>query len=282
MFLRADRLEGSADKTIEATGKVELRTRRETVLADWLQYDVPNDEVWAKGDVTLRKGLDWISGPEVKFKRDRETGYFDEPQFFISENQSHGEAKEIRFAGPDLYEATQRAVHDLRRAQQRLVPAQRRDRGRQAAQGRHRARRQGVLPRRAGDVHAVARVPAVERAQVGLPHADDRLDADPRLRVLDAVLLQSRAELRPHADPAHHDHAAACMVAAAGPLPVPASHGRGHRPKSCPTTASADETRWALVGQAQPAVPALARRATSTTTACPTRPTSPTSPTAWR
>jgi LPS-assembly protein len=106
VYLRADRLEGNAEKRLEAAGSVELRTRGETVLADWLSYDVPNDEVWAKGEVTLRRGLDWISGPEVKFKRDRETGYFDEPRFYISENASHGNAKEIRFAGPDQYEAT--------------------------------------------------------------------------------------------------------------------------------------------------------------------------------
>jgi LPS-assembly protein len=107
VFLRADRLEGTADKTIEASGRVELRTRRETVLADWLQYNAVTDEIWAKGDVTLRKGLDWISGPELKFQREREIGYFDQPRFYLSESGAHGEAKEIRFAGPDLYEATQ-------------------------------------------------------------------------------------------------------------------------------------------------------------------------------
>src|SRR6185436_290672 len=51
IFMRADRIEGSADKSIEASGKVELRTRRETVLADWLQYDFLTDEIWGKGDV---------------------------------------------------------------------------------------------------------------------------------------------------------------------------------------------------------------------------------------
>ncbi len=76
------------------------------MLADSLQYDIPNDEIWAKGDVTLRRGLDWISGPEVKFYREREIGYFEEPRFYMSENGAHGEAKEIRFTGPDLYEAT--------------------------------------------------------------------------------------------------------------------------------------------------------------------------------
>jgi LPS-assembly protein len=106
VFLRADRLEGRGDKTVEAAGRVELRTRRETVLADFLSYDLDKDEVYAKGDVTLRKGLDWISGPEVKFQRELETGYFDAPRFYISDNQSHGSAKEIRFAGPNLYEAS--------------------------------------------------------------------------------------------------------------------------------------------------------------------------------
>jgi hypothetical protein len=106
VYLRADRLEGHGDKRVDASGRVELRTRRETVLADSLSYDVEKDEIYAKGEVTFRKGLDWISGPEVKFQREREIGYFDEPRFFISENQSHGEAKEIRFAGPNLYEAS--------------------------------------------------------------------------------------------------------------------------------------------------------------------------------
>jgi len=106
VFLRADRLEGDADKRIEAAGRVELRTRRETVLADWLQFDVGSDEIWGKGNVTLRRGQDWISGPEVKFQRGREIGWFEDPKFYMSDNASHGSAREIRFAGPDMYEAS--------------------------------------------------------------------------------------------------------------------------------------------------------------------------------
>ena len=106
LFLRADRIEGSADRSIEASGKVELRTRRETVLADWVRYDILTDEIWAKGDVLIRYGLDWISGPEVKFKRGTETGFFASPKFFVAENNARGSASEIRFAGPDHYEAS--------------------------------------------------------------------------------------------------------------------------------------------------------------------------------
>ena len=50
IFFRANDVEGISNKEMTATGKVELRTRRETVLADWLHYDFVTDEIWAKGD----------------------------------------------------------------------------------------------------------------------------------------------------------------------------------------------------------------------------------------
>ena len=62
IFLRADRLEGTSQKAIEASGKAELRTRRQTVLADWLRYDVETDEVWGKGDVLVRRGPLHVTG----------------------------------------------------------------------------------------------------------------------------------------------------------------------------------------------------------------------------
>jgi len=106
IFLRADRVEGAAEKFVEASGKVELRTRRETVLADWLRYDFVDDEIWGKGDVLIRRGIDWITGPELRFKRGAETGVFTSPRFYIGENESRGSATEIRFTGPDHYEAS--------------------------------------------------------------------------------------------------------------------------------------------------------------------------------
>src|SRR4029079_11487842 len=98
---------GVAERYVEASGKVELRTRNETVLADSLRYDFVADEVLATGDVLIRRGIDWITGPEVKFKRDTETGYFTSPRFYIGENVSRGSAAEIRFMGPNRYEASE-------------------------------------------------------------------------------------------------------------------------------------------------------------------------------
>ncbi len=104
IFVRADEIDGTAEKFVEASGKVELRTRSETVLADWLRYDVEQDEIWGKGNVLLRKGPDWITGPELRFRRDTETGYFTSPRFYIAENGSRGDAAEIKFVAPDQYE----------------------------------------------------------------------------------------------------------------------------------------------------------------------------------
>lgn len=106
VFLRADRLEGVSEKFVEAMGKVELRTRHETVLADWLHYDFATDEIWGKGDVRIRYGIDWITGPEMRFKRGTETGFFTGPRFYVGENGARGTASEIRFKGPDHYEAS--------------------------------------------------------------------------------------------------------------------------------------------------------------------------------
>lgn len=106
IFVRADAIEGVTEKFVEASGSVELRTRRETVLADWLRYDLVADEIWGKGDVVLRRGIDWITGPEVRFKRDTQIGYFREPHFYVGENGARGTASELRFAGPEHYNVT--------------------------------------------------------------------------------------------------------------------------------------------------------------------------------
>ena len=106
LFLRADRIDGDENRLI-AEGDVELRSRYETVLADWLNYDIVNDEIWAKGNVVIRRGFDWITGPEVRYTRDTEIGFFKSPRFFVADVSGSGSASEIKFAGPDRYEVTE-------------------------------------------------------------------------------------------------------------------------------------------------------------------------------
>jgi len=106
IFLRADRIQSFGQKQVDAFGKVELRTRGETVLAEHLLYDVDDQTIYANGDVTLRQGADWVSGPELKFKRDTATGYFIKPHFFVAEAGGRGDAERIDFTGPNTYDVT--------------------------------------------------------------------------------------------------------------------------------------------------------------------------------
>ena len=104
VFLRADRLEGVAEREVRAEGRVELRARRETVLADRLVYDLERDELRASGNVVLRQGVDWITGPELVYKRDDQTGSFESPKFSFGQTGARGDASKITFAGPDRYD----------------------------------------------------------------------------------------------------------------------------------------------------------------------------------
>ncbi len=103
VFLRADRLEGVSQKSVTAEGRVELRAHGETVLAERLAYDLLRDEIHAEGNVVLRKGIDWILGPELDYRRETQTGSFREPVFHIGEIGSRGDASLLVFNGPDRY-----------------------------------------------------------------------------------------------------------------------------------------------------------------------------------
>jgi len=103
IFLRADRLEGTSMR-VEASGRVELRTRRETVLADWLAYDLATEEVHGRGNVTLRQGGDWVTGAELKYRRGESTGFFDDPRFAVGDIGARGDADRLDFVGPDRFD----------------------------------------------------------------------------------------------------------------------------------------------------------------------------------
>ena len=242
-------------------------------------YDIENDEIYAKGDVTLRKGLDWISGPEVKFQREREIGYFDEPRFFISENQSHGEAKEIRFAGPNLYEAS--------KAQYTTCVAPNNDWYLRSDEI------EVDKLRKVGTAHDASvyflGVPVMYTPWLEFPLSNERKSGflTPTIGSTQIRGFEFSApyyfNLAPNYDATVTPRIMTrrgIQIARPGTLPVRSVRRRGRSARSCRRIASRTTTRWAVVVEAQPAVRAVARRATSTTTACPTRRTSPTTPTA--
>ncbi len=261
LFLRADRLEGTKGR-VEASGQVELRSRRETVLADFLSYDFETQEIHGRGNVLLRQGNDFVRGPGAQVQarhRDRRVRVAAVPgrrdRRARRRRQGH-----VRRSRPVRDPARPR--DDLRGAARGLVPAGGQDRHRHREEGRRRARCAARFHGRADPVFAVARVPAVQRAQVRLPHADARLVRHARHRLRVALLLQPRAELRRDGDAAHHDQARRADRRRVA-LPVQrrrdAEPGPGVRRGAAGRSADRHDALAVLVA-AQPAVHAVARR----------------------
>ncbi|MDR0246864.1 MAG: LPS-assembly protein LptD [Burkholderiales bacterium] len=102
VFLRAERTEGTRQQ-IEASGHVELRAHRETILADWMRYDQDTDTLHARGNVVMRRYGSWVTGPDIDYARDTATGTLQSPSFYIDEVGGRGDAQTLTFNGSDSY-----------------------------------------------------------------------------------------------------------------------------------------------------------------------------------
>ena len=173
IFLRADRIDGAANELIEASGKVELRARRETVLADWLRYDFWKTRFRARAMCSFASRHRHDLGPEMKFKRDTETGYFKSPRFTWGRTAPMAMQPRSGFSGPDHFEATSAsyttcvAPHRDWYLHRRQIEV---DRLRLVGTA-HRAR---IFFLDVPVLRAVARVSADQRAQVRIPHTHRR------------------------------------------------------------------------------------------------------------
>ncbi len=94
---------GENGQFFEAKGNVEMRSPSRDVLADWMRYELPIDTIRARGNVAIRSWQDLISGPDLEYKRDTETGFMKSPKFILGLYKGRGAAEELLFTGPDKY-----------------------------------------------------------------------------------------------------------------------------------------------------------------------------------
>lgn len=94
---------GVSDVYVEAQGKVDLRTPSRQILADWMRYEFAIDTVRAKGNVVIRSWQDLVTGPELEYRRDTQTGFMKQPDFVLGLYKGRGKADELLFTGPDKY-----------------------------------------------------------------------------------------------------------------------------------------------------------------------------------
>jgi LPS-assembly protein len=134
IFMEADRLKGHSEREIEAEGNVRLRRAGELFSADWMRYELPNEQLDAEGNVRLERGGDVVEGNRLQFNLGTERGVLDKPTFRLTPVpsdyvppgtkpgallsatekpgsgaglQGRGSADRLLFQGPDLYRAEQ-------------------------------------------------------------------------------------------------------------------------------------------------------------------------------
>ena len=170
------------------------------MLADYLSYDFDTQEIHGHGNVLLRQGNDFVTGPELTYKRDTETGV----RVAAIRDRARQCARRRRPAhvrGTDPVRGCSRSRDHVRSAARGLVPARGAD--------RHRHREEVGMARDARlDFMGV---PVLYSPCLEFPLSNDRKSGfltptfgSSGTRGIDlraAVLLQPRAELRRHGDP---------------------------------------------------------------------------------
>lgn len=103
IFIEAESIEGQGEEKITAQGSAVLRKRGQAIFADRLTYFLSEDEIEAEGNVRLEQHGDSVQGPKLKVNVERNTGYFDSPEFKLQKNQSRGNASQLFLEGPQQY-----------------------------------------------------------------------------------------------------------------------------------------------------------------------------------
>lgn len=105
--IEANSIVGHDQRELIAEGRVSLRNLREQIEADWMRYDQPDDLAQARGNVKFMRDRDLVQGDSLKLKLEARLGDMQDVhfRFFNKENKPvHGAAKQLTFAGPDVYQ----------------------------------------------------------------------------------------------------------------------------------------------------------------------------------
>ena len=94
---------GVDNQYFQAEGRVDVRSPSRQILADWMRYEFDIDTIKAKGNVVIRSWQDLVTGPELEYRRDTETGFMKQPDFVLGLYKGRGKADELLFTGPEKY-----------------------------------------------------------------------------------------------------------------------------------------------------------------------------------
>jgi LPS-assembly protein len=104
MTIEADRVSGRNGESLSASGAVNLMRNGMSMQADSVDYSLVNHRAHAVGRVSLRRGEDVYSGPELDLDTETLQGYFVSPRFTISRSGGLGRAERATFLGDNRIE----------------------------------------------------------------------------------------------------------------------------------------------------------------------------------
>ena len=94
---------GVDNQYVQAEGSVDVRSPSRQILSDWMRYEFDIDTIKARGNVVIRSWQDLVTGPELEYRRDTETGFMKQPDFVLGLYKGRGKADELLFTGPEKY-----------------------------------------------------------------------------------------------------------------------------------------------------------------------------------
>ena len=94
---------GVDNQYFQAEGNVDVRSKSRQIMSDWMRYEFAIDTIKAKGNVVIRSWQDLVTGPELEYRRDTETGFMKQPDFVLGLYKGRGKADELLFTGPEKY-----------------------------------------------------------------------------------------------------------------------------------------------------------------------------------
>ncbi|MEO8009187.1 MAG: LPS assembly protein LptD, partial [Betaproteobacteria bacterium] len=106
LFLDADNIEGHQDQELEAAGGVRLRKRGAAVFADKLHLSLPQQQFTATGHVRFEKEGDVVTGEQLFYDLNKDSGYIDRPEYRMPRYGARGSASRLVAENRDLYKIT--------------------------------------------------------------------------------------------------------------------------------------------------------------------------------
>ena len=104
--LEADELEGVGESEVRARGNAVLTQDDRSLAADWIIFYPQSQDVFAEGNVVLRRDGDEVRGPSLNINLESFEGRMEAPRYELAINESRGRADEVVFLDRERSRAT--------------------------------------------------------------------------------------------------------------------------------------------------------------------------------